>query len=267
MERGGHPADLALKDKVPAFGDLTPHRNGRFDIFYARGAMDYCLRMPQVFAHLGRFQVHDAPLWGAVRQGPWMGLSNNVPGQRYADFDLLLFTGIPHCAIGVENSYALVDYVKAGGSVLFTGGEYAFGKGGYMHTVLERELLPLLCTNMVDTVYTPTPRTFTPGPDFADLQVNLDFTAKPCYWVRNEVVLKPGAKVFLQSGDRPILVGWQLGKGRVACLLLDYRGKSEQDVTAFFDWKDWPKLAEAVMRWLAPDAGRVDPPAPPSRVM
>ena len=255
------PADLALKDNVPAFGDLTPHRNGCFDIFYGRGAMDYRLRMPEAFARLDRVQVHDAPLYGAVRQSPGMGLSDNVPWQRYPEFDLLLFTGIPHCAIGVENSYALVNYVKAGGAVLFTGGEYAFGKGGYMHTVLERELLPLQCTGMVDTVYAPTPQPFEPGPDFAELKVKLDFTARPSFWVRNEVVLKPGARIFLQSGGRPILVGWQVGKGRVACLLLDYRGKSEHGVTAFFDWKEWPRLTEAVLRWLAPEAGHTDPPA------
>jgi len=255
------PADLALKDKRPDFGDLTPRRNGRFDIFYGRGAMDYRLKLPLAIARLDRFQIHDAWLWGAVKQTPNMGLANNVPGQRYADFDLLLFTGIPHCAIGVENSYAMVDYVKAGGAAFFTGGEYAFGKGGYMHTVLERDLLPLQCTGMQDTVYADPPLPFEPGPDLADLNVKLDFTAKPVFWVRNEVVLKPGAKVFLKSGDRPILVGWQLGKGRVACLLVDYRGKSEKKVTAFFDWQEWPRLMEAVIRWLAPAAGHTDPPA------
>jgi hypothetical protein len=256
------PADLALQDKRPAFGDLTPQRNGRFDIFYARGAMEDRLKLPQAYARLERFQVHDAWLWGAVRQGPGMGLAGNVRGARYADYDVLVFSAIPHAAIGVENSYALVDYVKAGGGAFFTGGEYAFGKGGYMHTVLERELLPLQCTGMVDTVYVDPPQPLEAGPDFAALNAKCDLTAKPAYWVRNEVVLKPGAKVFLKSGDRPILVGWQLEKGRVACLLVDHRGKSGPGVTAFFDWPEWPRVEEAVLRWLAPDAGRVAPAKP-----
>lgn len=249
-------ADLALKDKAFDFGDLTPQRNGRLDVFYGRGAMDYRLSMPAVFGRLPRVHVHDARLWGAVRQSPGMGLADNVPWRRYPDFDLLLFTGIPHCAIGVENSYAMVQYVKDGGAVFFTGGEYAFGKGGYMHTVLERELLPLLCTGMVDTVYPREPLPFEPGPDFDTLGVKLDFSVKPSFWVRNEVVLKPGAKVFIKSGERPILVGRELGKGRVACLLVDYRGRTGEGVTAFFDWQDWPRLAEATVRWLTPEAGR-----------
>ena len=64
---------------------------------------------------------------------------------------------------------------------------------------------------------------------------------------------------FLKSGDRPILIGGELGKGRVACLLVDYRGKSEPGVTAFFDWQAWPQLVEGVMRWLVPDTGRTAP--------
>ncbi len=255
------PADLDLKGKVPDFGDLTPRRDGRMDIHYGRGTMDYRLRMACAFARLDRFRVHDAPLWGG---GVGYNLAYRVDWPRFPGFDLLLFTGIPHSAIGVENSYALVAYVKAGGAVFFTGGEYAFGKGGYMHTVLERELLPLQCAGMQDTAYADPPLPVEPGADFADLRVTVDFAAKPVFWVRNQVVLKPGAKVFLQSRGRPLLVGWQLGKGRVACLLVDHRGKSEANRTAFFDWQDWPKLVAAVIAWLAPDAsGQSAPPAPP----
>ncbi len=253
------PADIKLKDSLPTFGDLTPVRNGTLDIFYAHGAMDYRLRMMAAFAGLDRFKIHHAGLVGTVRQSPAMWLANGVPGNRYPEFDLLLFTGIPHCAIGVKNAYALVDYVKAGGGVIFTGGEYSFGKGGYIHTVLERELLPVKMTAMKDTVYVDPRQAFEPGPDFKDLGVSLDFETKPVFWVRNEVVLKPDVKIFLQSGGRPILVGWQLGKGRVVCLLVDHRGKSEDGLTAFFDWKDWPKLMAATIRWAAPGAGEGHP--------
>jgi hypothetical protein len=99
-----------------------------------------------------------------------------------------------------------------------------------------------------------------PGKDFAELGYKADFTAKPSFWVYNQVLLKndPRVKVFLTSAKGPVLVGWQLGKGRVACLLVDHRGKSGDGTTAFFDWKDWPGLAAAVMRWLAPEAGSDD---------
>jgi|GEM_PF-1158447 len=259
---GSLPDDLNLTNKVFAFGDLTPVRNGRFDIFHARGSMDYRLRLPQVFAGLDRFAVTDAPFWGGFRGGPGgMGLGNNVPWSRYPEFDLLLFTGIPHSAIGAENCYGMVEYVKAGGAAFFTGGEYAFGKGGYMFTVLERDLLPVLCTEMKDTRTSAQPVACEPGPDFSELKCKANFAAKPAFWVYNQVVLKdqPGIKVFLTSAKGPVLVGWQVGKGRVACFLVDYRGKSEKGTTAFFDWADWPDLARAVFAWLAPEAGQTGP--------
>jgi len=250
------PDDLKLKDDRPVFGDLTPRRNGRLDIFHGRGALDERLRLFEGLAELDRFSAHDAPLVGAVTSSPGMGLVNNVPWRRFPEFDVILFTGIPHCAIGVENSYALVDYVRAGGAAFFTGGEYAFGKGGYMHTILDRELLPVWSCERVDTRYSETPLPFEPGPDFADLDVAVDFASRPSFWVWNQVVVKdaPGVKVFLKSGNRPVLVGWQIGQGRAVCLLVDHRGKSENGVTAFFDWADWPELLRAVITWLAPDA-------------
>jgi hypothetical protein len=260
---GSLPADLAIKDKRPDFGDLAPRRDGRVDIHYGRGTMDYRLRIKTACGRLDRFRVQESGLWGG---GVGYHLGGRVDWHDFPRFDLMVFTGIPHSAIGVENSYALVEYVKAGGGVLFTGGEYAFGKGGYMHTVLERELLPLRCAGMQDTAYASPPLPFEPGPDFADLGVTVDFSARPVYWVRNRAVLEPGTKVFLKSGDRPILVGRSLGKGRVACLLVDHRGKSEAGTTAFWNWPDWPKLAAAVLDWLAPDAVRTDPVPPPANV-
>lgn len=259
---GTLPEDLKLVGRFAKSPyDLAPRRNGRFDIFYGRGAMDYRLRLRETFAGLERFSVHDAPLMGGFRAGGGHWLWDGVPWQRYPEFDLLLFTGIPHCAMGVENCYGMAEYVKAGGAVFFSGGEYAFGKGGYNHTVLERELLPVLCVENVDTRYSETPLPIEPAKDFNELKAKVSFDAKPSFWVWNQVALKsdPSVKVFLKSGNRPVLVGWQVGKGRVACLLLDHRGKSEPGVTTFFDWADWPALQRAVFAWLAPDALQTQP--------
>jgi len=258
---GSMPADLKLKDEKFDFGDLTPERNGRLDVFYGRGAIDYRLRMNEIFAGFPRYHVHDAPLQGLFRQSPGQRLRSAIHWRRYREKDLLLYTSIPHCAIGVENSYALVGYVRAGGAILLTGGEYAFGKGGYTHTVLDRKLLPVHCVETVDTKYTETPLALEPGPDFEELGVEIDFSLRPSFWCWNQVAVKDGdsVKVFLKCGNRPILVAWRLGKGRVACFLVAHRGRSEGGVTAFFDWQDWPELTRALIRWLAPDAWHTEP--------
>ncbi len=253
---GSLPADLKLKDKVWSFGDLTPKRNGVVDIFYGRGAIDYRLRFIDIFSGLERFRLRDGPLAGSFRHHPGLRLRNGISWQEFPNYDLLLYTSIPHCAIGVENSYALVEYVKAGGAVLMTGGEYAFGKGGYDFTILERELLPVKFTTTVDVKYSETPLAIEPGKDLRELKASLDFSQKPSFWAYNQVALKEseGVKVFLKSGNRPVLIGWQLGKGRLACLLVAHRGTSEEGTTAYFDWEDWPRLMRALITWLSPDA-------------
>ncbi|MCL1856881.1 MAG: glutamine amidotransferase, partial [Kiritimatiellaeota bacterium] len=249
------PADLALENTAFAFGDLTPERNGVMDVYYARGAMDYRLKVPALFGGLERVSYHDAPFWGGVRsQHGDAGLANAVPWNRFPEFDLLLYTGIPHQAIGAENAYAIRDYVKAGGGVLFTGGEYAFGRGGYLYTVLDRDVLPVACFNTFDTYCPEVPALLEPGPDFDELGVTVDFSQQPRVWIYNLVAPRPGAKVFLKAGDIPILVGWEFGAGRVLCLLTEHRGKATSDWTPFFDWDDWPRLGTAMLEWCAPEA-------------
>ncbi|MDA1137708.1 MAG: glutamine amidotransferase [Planctomycetota bacterium] len=249
------PDDLDLKDNRPEFGDMTPERNGVMDIFYARGVLDSKLRLYEGFARLAKFNVHEARFsCGLGGKGAW--LQWNLQPEQFPQKDVMVYADITHEGIGVHQSYALVDYVKAGGGVLFTGGEYAFGKGRYAHTVLERELLPLICVQQVDNRYTSKPNSFEPGQDFKELGVEADFQARPAFWCWNQVALKedPSVKVFLKSGNRPILVGWQLGKGRVACLMAMHRGLTNDKQTAFFDWKDWPGVVKAVLKWLSPDA-------------
>ena len=256
--KGGALAqDIALRAKEREFGDLTPKRDGVVDVYYARNMMDYRLRLYESFACIDRFGTHESLMAGqCLRAGTGHVLENGIGWRNFPGYDVLVYVDIPHCAIGVENSYALVEYVKAGGAAFFTGGEYAFGKGVYQDTVLDRELLPVLCVDLRDTRYSPEPLPIEPGKDFGDLGVNVDFADKPAFWCWNEVALREhdGVRVFLKSGNRPILVGWQLGKGRVACLLTTHRGRSDDGVTAFFDWKDWPRLQAAVLNWLAPSA-------------
>ncbi|MHC4886948.1 MAG: hypothetical protein ACYTGH_17875, partial [Planctomycetota bacterium] len=93
---GTIPADHALMEKRPSFGTLAPIRNSRFDIFYARGGMDYRLRMREGMADLGRFRLHEARLGGTVQTAPRMWMADGIGPDQLSEFDLLLYTGVPH---------------------------------------------------------------------------------------------------------------------------------------------------------------------------
>lgn len=261
---GALPEDLKHKQKPPAFPDLTPRRNGVLDIYYARGVLDQRLRLYEALATCPRFSTRESHLRG---RSVTYSLDDGIPWRHFPRYDVLFYADIPHGAIGVENSYALVDYVKAGGGVVFTGGEWSYGKGGGMWTILDRALWPVQCVQTGDTRYSKDGHVLEKGRDWADLGVAADFAPQPRFWHWNQVALRPGAevKIFLKAGNRPLLVGWQLGQGRVVCLLAGHKGNSEprHKITAFFDWADWPALLAGVLRWVAPESGRADPPPAP----
>jgi hypothetical protein len=254
---GALGADLELQEKPPVY-ESSLRRNGQLDIFFARWAFVHSLRFPEAFARFDRFSLHEALLSGGRVN---YGFHNNLAPVSFRDKDLLIYADIPHSGIGVRQSYALVDYVKAGGGIFFTGGNYSFGKGGYMWTVLDRELLPVQAVETVDIRYADKPLPLEAGPDFKELNANIDFAARPVFWVYNQVALRPNAqvKVFLKSGNRPIMVGWELGQGRVVCLLATQMGQSGEGSTAYFDWDRWPELTTAVIQWLAPHANQRTP--------
>lgn len=248
------PADQQLAEKRADFGDLHPRRDGVCDVFIAAGALSHRLDLAGALARLPVVRAQEATLSGFSYN---YNLRHAIGPTDLPRFDLAVYADIPHGAIGPEMAYALVDWVRQGGGVLFTGGQYSFGKGGYSWTVLDRELLPVQIVENLDVRIAAEPLTMEPGLDFEELSVSdCDFGKRPSLTVWNQVVLRPDAKVkvFLQAGQRPILVGWQLGQGRVACLLASHQGMSTDDSPLFCEWRDWPKLLTGVFRWLSPDA-------------
>ena len=254
------PADRKLRDNPPDFPHLSPDRNGRLDVFFARGALSERLKLDRALAGSSPVHVEEARYTSSFN-GKNHHLSGNLPPGEFSGKDLLVYASVPHAAIGVRQSYAMLEFVRKGGAALFCGGEYAFGKGRYAHTVLDRRLLPVRIIRSRDNRCSPDPLRLEPGPDWRELNAEVDFADEPVFWAWNEVALRSdaGVKVFLKAGNRPVLVGWELGEGRVACLLAMYRGHSDEDTTAFFDWGEWPHVLRAVTRWLAPGALETDP--------
>jgi len=238
----------------PAPASAVPIRNGIVDIAYARGAMDYFLRFHESFAVLPRLALNEHRLSGAQTS---YYFAPPLDSEDLNRIDLYVFADVPLPALGAAAG-TLAAAIKGGAAAFFTGGEYSFGKGGYRDSILEREIMPVLAVETVDTRHSRQPLPLEPGPDWNELGTTADFSCKPSFWCWNQVALReePGVKIFLKSGNRPILVGRLIGRGRVACLLASHRGRSNPDRNelAFFDWKDWPGVAAAVMKWLVPEA-------------
>ncbi|MCX5660901.1 MAG: hypothetical protein NTW19_14445 [Planctomycetota bacterium] len=258
-------ADFAERDRPHSAEPIVPVRTGRLNVFHGCGVLANRLRLDEALAGVGRFSY-----W-AGDVGGWRGkygMTGQVGPNDFACTGLVVYSDVPTGALGAAQNYAMLRWIKGGGAALFTGGPYAFGHGGSMHTILDRELLPVVAPTMMDIRYNASGLPLEPGPDFDLLGLPASFReelarAKPLFWAFNEDALRPGAdvKVFLKSGNRPVLVGWQLGQGRVGCMLAATMGASEKDRPAFFEWDRWPELLGATIKWLAPHGTDVGPAA------
>lgn len=250
--------DFERKDQA----NLPPiplKRNGVLDVFEGCGVLANRLRLPEALATTPRFSLRTGDIWGGRGNFGMGGLGPD----HFPKLDLVVFHDVPAAAIGAPNNYAMLRWLRAGGGALFTGGPFSFGKGAYIHTVLDREILPIQIAQQLDIKYIQDGAAIEPGPDFDKLGLPASIRdellkIKPKMWAFNEVALRPGAdvKVFLKAGNRPVLVGWNVGDGRVACLLAATMGTGD----AFAEWARWPELLGSVVTWLAPKYAEVTPP-------
>ena len=143
----------------------------------------------------------------------------------------------------------LEEFVTNGGSLLVCGGPFAFQRGGYRQTAFDR-LLPCLTPgkNRLKAegglVMRPT--------EAAEnvLPADLAWDMVPRVYYYHPAEPKPGARVFVTAADHPLLIGWEIGKGRVAALAASAEGDPPADQLAFWEWGDMPRLMAAVCQWL-----------------
>lgn len=149
----------------------------------------------------------------------------------------------------------LQEFVRNGGSALFLGGYFAFGPE-YHGTALE-EMAPVIYAEKRDLAMSAEDLPIVAGPDALQGMAKLNWAAAPrVYWM-HAVTTKPGAKVLLTAGGKPLLVAWPYGKGRVAIFAGSVMGDPPPGQLPFWAWDGWPAAMAETIAWL------VDVPARP----
>ncbi len=142
----------------------------------------------------------------------------------------------------------LKDFVRNGGSALFLGGYLAFGPE-YRGTALE-EMAPVTYSDKRDLVMAADGLPLAAGPDALKGFAKLNWTAAPRVYWTHAVTPKPGAKVLLTAGGKPLLVAWQYGKGRVAVFAGSVMGDPKAGQLPFWAWDGWPAAMAETIAWL-----------------
>jgi len=143
----------------------------------------------------------------------------------------------------------LKDYVEHGGSVLFLGGLFAFG-GEYHGTALE-DLSPVSYADARDLVAAPEGLSLAPGADtLGKGWASLHWNAGPRVYWYHAVTPKPGAKVLLTAGGKPLLIAGSYGKGHVAVFAGSVMGDPKDGQVPFWAWDGWPAVMAETLTWL-----------------
>ena len=167
----------------------------------------------------------------------------------YGAFSVIVLSNVDAPAIGNERLAIMRNFVQAGGGLVVLGGFWAFGRGGYHGTPLE-EMLPVSFVERGAITSLPKGLALRAAAAAA-WPKGCDFSAGPCTFFIHELKAKPGAMVHVLAGDRPALVSWPHGRGRVVVSALTVNGEPPRGILPFWEWADWPKLLGQAMDWAA----------------
>ncbi len=145
----------------------------------------------------------------------------------------------------------LADYVEDGGGLLMVGGYMSFsgidGRARYQASPLA-SVLPVTMLDRDDRVEVPEGLIATfPNPDHPALG------GTPADWPillgYNQLKAKPGTTVIAASGDDPLLVVGEVGRGRSVAFASDVAPHWAPN--EFMDWPHYAELWPSIVAWAA----------------
>ena len=145
----------------------------------------------------------------------------------------------------------LADYVEDGGGLLMVGGYMSFsgidGRARYQASPLA-SVLPVTILDRDDRVEVPEGLIATfPNPDHPALG------GTPADWPillgYNQLKAKPGTTVIAASGDDPLLVVGEVGRGRSVAFASDVAPHWAPN--EFMDWPHYAELWPSIVAWAA----------------
>jgi uncharacterized membrane protein len=140
----------------------------------------------------------------------------------------------------------LRGWVEAGGRLVITGGPHGFGRGGWHLSDLMQPMYPAELGGAFDLqpVGVNQPAVLTP---VSPLAKKIDFSGAPAVMWQHVMKAKPDATVHVTAGGQPVIITRPYGKGKVCFIALAPLGDAPAGKTAFWDWKQWPELMQAVV--------------------
>ena len=169
--------------------------------------------------------------------------------RRLMDHHLVILTNVDAAALRARGRMLLEEFVNNGGSLLVLGGPFAFQRGGYQHTAMER-LLPCRMGEKA-RLKAEGGLVLKPTKDAKELlPADLSWEMAPRLYYYHPLEPKDGTRVLVSADDKPVVMIGSIGKGRVAVVAATAEGDPPEGQLAFWEWGDMPRLVAGVCRWL-----------------
>ena len=252
--------------KGDAYFRKPPRRRKTFDkpdfATVARPAPDRfrCLVVFGLYTHI--LNLDDAlEGWahnGAKPEFSWANCPPNAvetfPGtyDELFAFNTVVLSDVNYKALGDIAFEMICDYVHEGGSLLVTGGPYAYGNGEFEDTRF-LQVLPVRLSGPFDLKWAGKGKSWDLVPTRTDHPVlrGVSFDGNPRVFWHHFVTPKAGAEVVVNAADQPTLILGKYGKGNVAVLTLSPTGAGTEGETQWWDWDGWFPLVRNTITWLS----------------
>jgi len=166
-------------------------------------------------------------------------------------YNTIVLSDVNYKAIGDIGFEMICDYVEQGGSLLVTGGPYAFGNGEFEGTRF-LDVLPVRLSGPFDLKWAGKGKSWAlkPADSTHPILKGISFAQNPRVFWHHFVTPKEGAEVVLKAGEKPLLILGRYGKGKVAVLTLSPTGVAAEGEVAWWDWEGWFPLVKNIFTWL-----------------
>jgi len=233
------------KPDFSAMKSPSARQSGPYRVFVLYGLYTKVLRLNKALAGWTKN--------GGAAEFAWSSASPKgakfFPGtyEELFGYQLLVLADVNYKTIGDDGFEKVYDYARSGGTVLVTGGPYAYGNAEAADTRLT-EMLPVELLGPFDHKWAGKGKSWDLKVERAEhpLVKNVDFSGKPQVMWMHKTVLKKGATEALSAGGMPALAVWKLGKGYVIASLLSPCGVAPEGKTPWWNWKGWDQIVRNV---------------------
>lgn len=211
------PVKVKHFDK-PDFSKIRKFKNTDKKIFVMFGMFTDHLKIYETFRHEKNTKLE----WSNAHP---LGMST-FPAQyeNLFTYRVMFMCNVNFKSIGYQSTEMLKDYVEHGGTLIITGGFYAYGNGAFTGTGFEK-IVPFENMKPFDFTWVGKGKTLILRKKTDDpLLKGVDFSKQPQVQWYHDVKLKKGAVVLAElSNGKPGIVKYKYGKGTViACTITPF---------------------------------------------